>query len=162
VLRLEQFDRIAVGILHLDLFPARAYLHLIAETEPCLIQDLDHGWQVFHLQDDAVPSAGFLLPSARHRAGARSTWTAQENPQLSERNVGELRQVLMLQLEPEGPGVELDGTSDVANVIPDPVKAFDEALRRFMRFFAWCHGFLHCVSRTPYDFQPLTSWKKLT
>jgi len=39
--RLEQFNRIAVGIFNLNLFAARAYLHFIFKTQPRLFQVCD-------------------------------------------------------------------------------------------------------------------------
>src|SRR4051812_828310 len=56
--RLEQFDRIAVGIFNLNLFAARADLHLISKTLARIFQLSDARWQVLHLKENAVPSAG--------------------------------------------------------------------------------------------------------
>jgi hypothetical protein len=47
---LEQLDGIAVRILQLDLLTAWSGLHLIAEAQPRLLQDLNPSRKICHLQ----------------------------------------------------------------------------------------------------------------
>jgi hypothetical protein len=63
--RLEELDRIPVGILHLDLSAAGADFHLIAETHPDLLQRLDLSREIGHAQDHPIPSTRLLRLPAR-------------------------------------------------------------------------------------------------
>jgi hypothetical protein len=64
--RLEQLDRIAVGIFQLDLPTPRAYFYLIPKMKPTLIQGLDPGMKIGNLEDHAVPAAWFLVATIWH------------------------------------------------------------------------------------------------
>ena len=75
--RLEQLDRIAVGIFQLDLFAAGAYFHLIAKMKPGVLQRLSPGRKIRNLEDHPVPPAGLLSATIRHRPGTRSPGTAE-------------------------------------------------------------------------------------
>jgi hypothetical protein len=55
--RLEEFDRISVRIVQLDLPAAGTSLHLIAKPHSRVFQDIDHAQKVAHSQNDAVPSS---------------------------------------------------------------------------------------------------------
>ena len=61
--RLEQLNRIAIGIVNLNLFAARAYLHFIFKTQTRLFQFSDARRQILHLKKHTVPSAELLLAS---------------------------------------------------------------------------------------------------
>ena len=65
--RLEQLDRIAVGILDLDLFAARTRLQVVPKMEAGFLQGLDERWKIVDPKHDTVPSARFLLLAVRHR-----------------------------------------------------------------------------------------------
>ena len=51
--RLEQFNRIAVGIFNLNLFAARAYLHFIFKTQTRLFRSATRR-QILHLKKRTV------------------------------------------------------------------------------------------------------------
>ena len=76
--RLEQLNRIAVGIFNLNLFAARAYLHFISKMQTGLFQLSDARWQIPHLKEHTVPSAGLLLTAIRHWSGPGCPRTAQD------------------------------------------------------------------------------------
>jgi len=76
--RLEQLDRIAIWIFNLNLFAARADLHLISKTQTRLFQLSDARRQVLHLQENAVPSAGLLLTAVGQWTGPRRPRIAQD------------------------------------------------------------------------------------
>src|SRR3546814_15416661 len=59
----------------------RARLHVIPKMETGLLQDLDETWQIRHPKHDAIPSAGFMLLTVRHRRRSRRL-------RLEERRVG--------------------------------------------------------------------------
>jgi len=68
-----------------------------------------------------------LLPlSIRHQARSGCVRAAQKNLQLTERYRCESRQLLMLQPEAQLLRVEIDGASDVANLIANAVKGESE------------------------------------
>ena len=76
--RLEQLNRIAVGIFNLNLFAARAYLHFISKTQTRLFQVSNARRQILHLKKHTVPSAGLLLTAIGHWSGPRCPRTAQD------------------------------------------------------------------------------------
>src|SRR5947207_8266932 len=76
--RLEQLNRIAVGILNLNLFAARAYLHFISKTQTRLFQVSNARRQILHLKKHTVPSAGLLLAAIGHWSGPRCPRPAQD------------------------------------------------------------------------------------
>ena len=61
VSRLEQLNRIAVGIFNLNLFAARADFHLISKTHASFSQISNPRRRILHLKKHTVPSAGLLL-----------------------------------------------------------------------------------------------------
>src|SRR5262245_17411713 len=106
--RLEQLDRIAVGIVELDLLPARSDLHLVAEAQSRALQRLDARRQVGDSEHHAVEAAWLLALAVRHGARARCPRTAEQDSSAVQRDAGEGGQLLMLQLEAEVLGVEAD------------------------------------------------------
>jgi len=66
--RLEQLDRIAIGILDLYLLAAWTNFHLIAEVNPRIRERLDERRKIRYPQDHPIPSARFLLPPVGHWA----------------------------------------------------------------------------------------------
>ena len=64
--RLEQLNRIAVGIFNLNLFAARAYLHFISKTQTRLFQVSNARRQILHLKKHTVPSARLLMTAIGH------------------------------------------------------------------------------------------------
>jgi hypothetical protein len=65
--RLEQLNRIAVGIFNLNLLAGRAYFHFIPETQTRLFQLRKARSQILHLKKHAVRSAGLLRTAIGHR-----------------------------------------------------------------------------------------------
>src|SRR5262245_41526904 len=74
---LVELDRIAVRILELDLLASGPHLDLVAEGRAGGRERRERGVEVADVQDDPVPSAGFLPPTVRHRPGARAARAAQ-------------------------------------------------------------------------------------
>jgi hypothetical protein len=66
--RLEQLDRIAVGIFDLCLLAAWTNLDLIAEMNSRIREHLNERREILDLQNHAIPPARFLLPPVRHWA----------------------------------------------------------------------------------------------
>jgi len=76
--RLEQLNRVAVGIFNLNLFAAGAYLHLISKTQTRLFQVRNECRQILHLKEHTVPSAGLLMTAILDWSGPRCPGTAQD------------------------------------------------------------------------------------
>jgi hypothetical protein len=66
--RLEQLNRVAVRIFNLNLFAARADLHLISERQTRLFQLSDARRQVLHLKDVGSGNSGHLFPEILARS----------------------------------------------------------------------------------------------
>ena len=64
--RFEKLDRIAVGIVDLNLAAARTCFHLVAEMDARLLERGNAARQIGDFQHDAVPSAGLLMQAVRH------------------------------------------------------------------------------------------------
>ena len=123
---LEQLDGIAIGIFDLDLLAARPRLHVVPKMETGSLQRLDERWKIVDPKHDAVPSAGFLRLTVRHRARSGCSRTAEQNLRIAERNARERRELLVYEHEAEVGRVEGDRSSDVFDLISDAVHAMDE------------------------------------
>jgi len=110
---LEELDRVAVGIFKLDLFSGRADLHLVAKVEPGLFQRLNLRRKISNVENHAIPSAGFLLVPIGHWAGTRRAWPAEQKLEVSERDCGELGEMLMFELETEACRVKSSGATHI-------------------------------------------------
>src|SRR5258708_38082494 len=64
--RLEQLNRIAVGIFNLNLFATGADLDFISKTQTRLFQLRNARRQILDLKEHTVPSAGLLLTAIVH------------------------------------------------------------------------------------------------
>src|SRR5262245_49957358 len=84
---LEQLNRVSVGILNLNLLPARTDFHLISKTDPCLLQDVNARRKIGHAQNDAVPATGVLATAVGHRSRPRGAGPAQQNLERSKRHI---------------------------------------------------------------------------
>ena len=69
---LEELDRIAVGILELNLSAAGPAFRLIAELHAGLLQRLDGPFDVADAQNDASPTARLLEAANRASAVSRT------------------------------------------------------------------------------------------
>src|SRR5438094_10319490 len=124
--RLEQFDRVAIGILQQNLSSAGTGLHCIAESETGLFELLDPGGKILHLKNHPIPATGLLRLPVRHWAGTRRSRTAQDQLQIAARNLAKSGEVLNIQMETELVDIEIGGTSDIADLVSDAPKAADE------------------------------------
>jgi hypothetical protein len=124
--RLEQLDGIPVGVFQLDLFPGRADFHLVAKTQARLLQRRDKRGQVRSAKHHAIPSARLLTMPIGHRPGARGLWSAQQQLQRAERNIGKGRQLLMPGLETKALRIEVDRLSDVLDLVAQPCVSLRE------------------------------------
>src|SRR5688572_3374001 len=103
---LKQFNRIAVGILYLDLLPAGACFHRVPESQACFLHPLDLCGKILHLKHHAIPTSWLLPPAIRHIARTRCAGAAENKLQAGGRNLSEGRQLLEIQLETELLGVK--------------------------------------------------------
>src|SRR5258705_8373705 len=76
--RLEQLNRIAVGIFNLNLFATGADLDFISKTQTRLFQLRNARRQILDLKEHTVPSAGLLLTAIAHWSRPRCPRTAQD------------------------------------------------------------------------------------
>ena len=76
--RLEQLNRIAVGIFNLNLFATGADLDFISKTRTRLFQLRNARRQILDLKEHTVPSAGLLLTAIAHWSRPRCPRTAQD------------------------------------------------------------------------------------
>ena len=106
--RLEQLERIAVGIFQLDLLAARAGFHPIAETQACLLQLFDRRRKIGHLEDDPVRSARSCARPSGIGRDPQGSRTAQDQPEIRNRNLGKGRRMLLVQLEAQLPRMNPD------------------------------------------------------
>src|SRR5256885_9092866 len=104
--RLEQLNRIVVGVLDHDLTTARAGFHLIAKVDSGPLQDLNAGREILYGQNDPIPSAGLLTATVRHRSRTGRARTAQQNAKRPERDTGKGWRLLMVQRKAEVAGIE--------------------------------------------------------
>jgi hypothetical protein len=96
--------------------------------ESGFLQPFDATGKIRDAKNDAIPSARLLTLAVGHRTRTRRSRAAQQKVQLSERDVGEGRELLMLECEPEMLGVERDGTTNVAALISNTVEGFHATL----------------------------------
>src|SRR5262245_31581377 len=74
-----QLDRIAVRVLDLNLTSARTGFHLVAEADPGALESGDTAGEVRDAQHDAVPAAGLLPLTVRHRPRAGRSGPTQQD-----------------------------------------------------------------------------------
>jgi hypothetical protein len=122
---LEQLDRIAVGILHLNLAPTRTDLHLIAELHPSFRQRVDPREKIGDAQDHPIPSARLLRLTTGHGTRAGCSRPTEQQRERSERNAGECGQLLMFELEAEMVRVKSDSPGGSPHLIAHAVHAAD-------------------------------------
>src|SRR5262245_48746649 len=115
---LEHLDRIAIRIFDLDLLSAWSYLDLISESQPRVLEDRDGSREIFYLQYYTVPSAGLLLASIGHRSRAGRSRAAENQFQISDRDLGECRQVLLIEVEAQMLCIEIDSPAHIPDLIP--------------------------------------------
>src|SRR5688572_3841016 len=113
----EELDRIAVGILDLDLPAARTGLHLITQPHPVFRQRVYEGRKISDAQDHSIPSAGFLRLTAGHGPRSRCAWPAEQQHVFPERDARERRKLLMLQLEAKMVRIEGDRAGDILHLV---------------------------------------------
>src|SRR5215831_10251680 len=132
--RLEQFNRIAVGIFNLNLFAARAHLHFISETQTRVFQLSNARRQILHLKKHTVPSAGLLLTAIGHWPGPGGARTAQDQLEAANGNLAECGQVLHVQMEAKSLRIKGNCTLNIFDLISNTPKSDNGSLRR-MRYF---------------------------
>src|SRR5262249_3411117 len=124
--RFEQLDRVAVRIFNRNLAFAGTGLHLVSKAEAGALERGDTALEIRDAQHDAVPAAGLLTFTVRHRTRARCSGAAQQNVRIAERHTGERGKLLMVQRETELLGVEVHRAGDVLHVVADAVETLDE------------------------------------
>jgi hypothetical protein len=68
----EQFDRITIWILQLDLTPGRTSLDFVSKRYFGFFQRLHYRREISNSQDDPIPTSRFLLTSIGQRPGTRN------------------------------------------------------------------------------------------
>src|SRR4029453_1684882 len=136
--RLEELDRVAVGIFHLNLPPTGTDFHRVAELDACVFQPLNVSGEIGSPKADAVPSARFLGPSIWHRARTRGLRSAEQELQVAERHRRKCRKLLMFQCEAKMLGVERYSATDVLDLIADAMQS--ESDFRSGTFIRYCRG----------------------
>jgi RNA polymerase sigma-70 factor (ECF subfamily) len=124
--RFEEFDRVPVRVLDLNLAATGPRFHLVAKPSGGLFQFRNESRQIADLQHDTIPAARFLLLAIRHGPRSGGTRTAEQNLRVTQRDACECRELLMLQLEPEVLRIERDRSSDIRYLISNAMKALDE------------------------------------
>ena len=124
--RLEQLDRIPVGILDLDLPAAGAGFHLVAKMQSGLLQFSDERREVSDPQNDTVPTAWHLLLSVGQWPRAGRARAAEENLRAAKGNAGERRKLLVLHRESEVLRIEGDGASHVLHLVANTMNVLHE------------------------------------
>src|SRR5262245_8705924 len=115
---LEHLDRIAIRIFDLDLLSAWSYLDLISESQPRVLEDRDASREIFYPQYFSVPSDGPLLASIRHRSIAGRARAGENQFQISDRDLGEWRQLLLIEVEGHMLCIERDSPAHIPDLIP--------------------------------------------
>src|SRR4051812_37103841 len=105
---LVELDRVAVGILDLDLRASRTLFDRIAEARSGGLHLLNLRIETRDIDDDAVPPARLLPAAVRHRPRAGAAGAAQDELQRATRDHRECGAGLVFELEVEDLGVELD------------------------------------------------------
>jgi hypothetical protein len=112
----------------LYLFAAGAYFHLIAKMKSSLLHRRYPSRKIGDLKDHSVPSAGFLVVTIRHRARTRGPRTAEYELEIADRDLGECRQILMVDCETKLLTIKGDRAANVLHLIPNTPQSQDEAL----------------------------------
>src|SRR5262245_37737550 len=88
--RLEELDRVARRILQEDLRAARAGHDVVPKPYLSGAPESSHlGRDVLDDEVDPVPATGSRLATVRHRPASRAGRAAQQQPQVTESDVGE-------------------------------------------------------------------------
>ena len=91
--------------------------------EAGFLQSLDERGKVFHPKHNAVPAAGFLRLTVRHRPGPGRLRSAEQNLGFAERDARERRQLLMYERKAKMSRVERDRTCDIFDYVSDAMNA---------------------------------------
>src|SRR5262249_30103317 len=142
--RFEQFNRITIRVLQLNLFAARANFHFVAEMQAGLLERLDLFLEVRHLQHDAIPSPCPLAAPVRHRTGARCVRPAESQFQFADCYQGECRRTRLIQFEAELACIERDCARDIFDLIANSPETCSE--RRCFVSERLCSGLVHITS----------------
>ena len=78
----------------MDLLAAGTGFKVVAETDALVFEFGDARGQVLHVEDDAVPAAGFLVAAVGEGAGAGGAGAAQDELEIADGDLAESRQVL--------------------------------------------------------------------
>src|SRR6266540_3667612 len=117
--RLEQFDRVAGGVVDQDLGAAGPGHDVVAELHSFSAEPLDLGRYVVDKKVDAVPAAWAGFAPVGHRAPGRAGRPTEQQPQVPPNDIDEGRCRIGEHGEPEMGGVELDGGIDVVDHVAD-------------------------------------------
>jgi hypothetical protein len=112
---------VSVRIEQLDLLAARAHDNFASKVQAEVLHGRDHGREVAHGQDEAIPSAWILLLAVWQRTSPRTAWTTKKNVNTAARHVCERRPLLVLQLETQLLRVERNRAIHVSCLITDSV-----------------------------------------
>jgi hypothetical protein len=116
---LEQFDEIAGGIFQQDLRSAWPYHDFIAELEASSAKSFDFGADVIDDELDSIPTTGTRMCAVRHRSPSRALGSAQEQSQISQKDVGEGRSCTRSKRKTKVGCVKVDGGLYVIDHIAD-------------------------------------------
>ena len=77
--RLEQLDRVPVGILDLDLLAAGSRLHVVPEMQTGFPQDINERRKILYPKNHTVPTARFLPLPVWHWPRSGGLRTAEQD-----------------------------------------------------------------------------------
>src|SRR5262249_22407086 len=109
--------------------------------EASLLHPLNQGGKIGDLKHHPIPTAWCLVMAVWHRARSGGAGTTEYKFEVSDRDLGESRQMLLVQIEAESLRIESNGTAHVRDLISNTPKAHNEAV-----------GFLHVGA------SPVGSW----
>src|SRR5215471_9886482 len=78
LLGLEQFDRIAGGVVENDLRAARTGDDVVAELESRVTEALEFSGQILHLIMNTVPAAGYRFATIGHGPASGASLSAEQ------------------------------------------------------------------------------------
>src|SRR5262249_46964472 len=78
LLGLEQFDRIAGGVVENDLRAARTGDDVVAELESGVTEALDFSGEILHLNMNTVPAAGYRFATIAHGPASGASLSAEQ------------------------------------------------------------------------------------
>src|SRR5262249_32204995 len=119
LLGLEQFDRIAGGVIENDLRASRPRDDVVAELESRVTQALDFSGEILHLNMNPVPTAGHGFATIGHGPASGAGLSAEQKTHAVTGDRCKRRAGILFDFKAEVCCVEFDGDGNVVDHVAD-------------------------------------------